>query len=627
METAVDCFQQGVEYQERGLFDLAIEEYIRALEADPENIDVLVNLGAAYLQKGLAERSTHVLNKALAAQPNHPLALYNLGKAYLYRDESAKALDIFQRAAAVMPDDPEVKKSIAQSLLHLGRKDEACGYFRALLLELSSDVQMHLLYGKTLSELERHTEALDVYRKSVNLAPDSGEALEGMLRSQLALDLKDKALTTLKRAMMVDPKNPVFHTTLVDLLIDEGKVDEAIAHLKKALSSDPAQPVLRKKMEELTRRLPVLKKRAGIDLVEKSSPFEMEVYDLLDGLYDGRITLEAAIHSMKSLHAKDPADLFIADELANLFFQARLYEDAIELYNQINKSAPEVPRHRINLAKSLAMGGNLQLAREFLEESIRDIPQDVELPLALVELSIIERTYQKAWPLLEKTLNSYPDNSHGLFLYGFISLRLGALDRARESFQKVMKLAPDDEEVAVWYSRLMILLGTPQLAIESWKSFQDGIESLQEVLTRVELALAAGDVSSARDMISKVGEYEPHFLEDEVLFGKAYFYAGDFTSAGEHLNRVIAKDPNHSEALALLAMTQLVKNKSARFWMLWQKAIESDSLFPVLTGLILRHVLNFTQIERLRSETRKLVDLSIKDDIDRARLIAFLKML
>ncbi|MFZ2960264.1 MAG: tetratricopeptide repeat protein [Candidatus Ozemobacteraceae bacterium] len=627
METAVDRFQHGVEYQERGLFDLAIEEYNRALETDPDNLDVLINLGAAYLQKGLAERSTQVLSRALAEQPNHPLALYNLGKAYLYKDEAEKALDTFQRAASVMPDDPEVKKSIAQSLLNLGRKDEACAYFRMLLSDLSGDAQMHLLYGKTLSELERHTEALDVFRKAVNLVPDSGAALEGLLRAQLALDLKDKALTTLKRAMMVDPKNPVFHVTLVDLLIDEGKVDDAIAHLKKSLATDPAQPVLRKKMEELTRRLPVLRKRAGVDLVEKSSPFETEVYDLLDGLYDGRIPLEAAIQSMKELHEKDAADLFIADELANLYFQARQYQEAIDLYSQIRISAPEVARHRINLAKSLALGGNIPLAREFLEESIRDMPHDAELPLALVELSIIERKYHEPWSLLEKTLNAFPDNAHGLFLYGFISLRLGALERARESFQKVLRLAPEDEEVAVWYSRLMILQGTPELGREVWKSFQDGIESLQELLTRIELSLAAGDIPAAGELLKRVGEYEPHFLEDEVLFGKAFFYAGDFTGAGERLGRVVEKDPGHSEALALLAMTQLVKNKSARFWMLWQKAIESDSLYPVLIGLTLKHILNFTQIERLRAETRKLVELSVRDDIDRARLIAFLKML
>lgn len=626
-DTSVDHFQQGIDFQERGLFDLAIAEYQKALVDDGENLDILVNLGAAYLQKGLPEKSTQALTRALGIHPSHPLALFNLGKAYLYREEPDKALETFEKAAAVMPGDPEVRKSIAQSLLHLDRKDEAVRLLKPLLPQFAGDLALHLLLGRTLIELENHAEALDVFRKAVNLTPDSSEGLEGMIRCQMALDLRDKALTTLKRAMMVDPRNPAFHVTFVDLMIDEGKIDDAIAHLKKTLSTDPNQPELRRKMEELTRRLPVLRKRAGVDLVQKHSPFETQVYDVLDGLYDGKIHLDVAIRKMSDLRGKDPADLFIANELANLYFQARLYDQAVDLYSQIHKSAPEEPRHAINLAKSLALASNLPLAREIVQDACDRMPHDPELPLALVELTLIEKKEREAAILLNRALERHPDNAHGLFLQGFIALRLGDLDQAYTSFQKVLRLTPADEEVAVWYSRLMILRGTPQEATGIWEAFQDGIESLQESLTRVELALAAGDQATAGTLLNRIGDYEPQFIEDEVLFSKAFFYAGDFAEAANRLKKILDQDASHSEALALLAMTFLVKNKPARFWNLWQKSIESDSLPPILLGLTLRKVLNFAQLERLRGETRKLLEITIKDEVDRSRLSAFLALL
>ncbi|HMM61746.1 MAG TPA: tetratricopeptide repeat protein, partial [Candidatus Rifleibacterium sp.] len=82
MDAAVELFQKGVDLQQRGLFDHAIEEYEKALRLDPENIDILVNLGAACLQKGLAERAIKTLNEALARDAKNTLVLYNLGKAY-----------------------------------------------------------------------------------------------------------------------------------------------------------------------------------------------------------------------------------------------------------------------------------------------------------------------------------------------------------------------------------------------------------------------------------------------------------------------------------------------------------------------------------------------------------------
>ena len=526
-----------------------------------------------------------------------------------------------------MPGDPEVRKSIAQSLLLLDRKDEAIRLFKPLLQDFTTDLALHLLVGRTFVERENFAEALDVFRKAVSIAPDSSDGLEGMIRCQLALDMKDKALTTLKRAMMVDPRNPSFHITFVDLMIDEARIDDAIAHLKKTLAADPNQPELRRKMDELTRRLPVLRKRAGVDLVQKHSPFETQVYDILDGLYDGKIQLDLAVERMSDLHVKDPADLFIANELANLYFQARLYDQAVGLYSEIYKSSPEEPRHAINLAKSLALAHNVSLACEIVQEACDRLPADPELPLALVELTLIEKHDQEAAQLLARTLEHHPDNSHGLFLQGFIALRLNDLGLAYSSFQKVLRLTPADEEVAVWYSRLMILRGTPQEALGVWDAFQDGIESLQETLTRVELALAAGDQTAASDLLRRIGEYEPQFLEDEVLFSKAFFYAGDFAEASNRLKRVLEQDGSHSEALALLAMTFLIKNKSARFWNLWRQAVESDSLPPVLLGLILRKVLNFAQLERLRGETRKLLEIVVRNDVDRSRLTAFLALL
>ncbi len=627
-ESAVSYFQQGVEYQERGLFDQAIEAYRQALDGEPENLDVLVNLGAAYLQKGLAEKSAQVLQKALSIQPEHPLALFNLGKAYLYREDADKALDVFQRARQVLPEDPDVKKSIAQCFLLQNKRYEAVELLWELSRAWPGEGSILLLLGRGLIELERFEEALDVFRKAVTAVPDSSEALNGIIQAQLRLGHVDKAMTTLKRALMVDPRHAPYHLLMVDLLIESDRIEEAISHLKRALSAEPNQPQLRRKMEELTRRLPILKKKAaGQHIAVPVSQFETDVYDVLDKLYDGKISVDQAVEGLERLRDQDPKDTFILEQLAGVFFKARLYPKAMVAYEELCKAVPGHSTYVVQYARSVAVSGNYSRAVTILETAAKDYADEAEPALALVEMLLVGREHERAHKLLERVRRDHPQSVQAHFLSAYLYLQKLDLDASAEAFSQVLSMAPDDEEIALWYSRLMVLRGTPQEAVKVWDRFQDGMESLQEIISRIELCLAAGEASKVNALLRKIGDYQPRFVEDQLLFGKAFFYAGDFNGAQERFEQVLQIDGRQAEALTLLALTHLVRNKPAKFWMSWQKAIESDSLVPVIYGMILRGVLNFTQRERLKAETTRSLELIIRDDLDRARMTMLMKAL
>ena len=483
------------------------------------------------------------------------------------------------------------------------------------------------MLGKTLFELERLEEALEAYRKAVTTAPDSAEALQGIIQCQLRLGHADKAMTTLKRALMVDPKNVDCHVMMVDLLLEQNKLDDATSHLKRALSADPSQNLLRRKLEEINRRLPILKKKAGGEGMPPVSRFETDVYDILDKLFDGRLGIEQAVKGLETIQQRDPNDLFVREELASVLFQARRYPEARELYTALAEAFPGNIPIIINLAKSRALSNEHAAALQLLKDTGKSLPHDPELALALVELLLIGQDYPQAMQVLQKTLAEFPELVHGLFLQAFISLQEGNLDLSYEAFQKLLRLAPDDEEIALWYSRLMILRDDPREGLKLWDRFQDGIESLQEIISRIELQLAAGDASQVAGLLRKIGDYQPRFLEDHLLFGKAFFYAGDFTGALARFEDILEQEPRHGEAMSFLALCHLVKNKTAKFWMAWQKAIDNDSLYPTLLGLLLRHVLNFAQRERVKSETKKLLDLTVRRELDRGRLSLLMKAL
>lgn len=628
MESAQEIFQKGIDLQQRGLFDHAIEEYERALKLEPENIDIMVNLGAACLQKGLSDRAIKILSRSLEKDPVNSPALYNIGKAFLYREDYEAALSAFTKAQNTLPDDNDIKKMIASCFRSMGQYQESIKIMINLIDSISADPDALIELGGDLLLTERFDEALDVYRRASSVACDSIVPLEGIYECQMRLGNREKAMTVLKRAIMIDPFNQKLIVKLADLYLADGKIQEAADVVSRGIETIQDARLLHEKYNEMTRRLPILKKKAAAGtLVSRHSPFESEVYDILDALYDGKIKLDVAVKEFEVLRKKEPTDFLIADELANLFFQARQFDKSAEIYSEMHLARPSEPRHRVDLAKSLAMKGDVESARVVLKDSVRDLGHIAELDLALAELDLFEKDFQKAAARLDMILKEYPGELHALFLYAYTALRLDELETAEKTFNQLFDKSSPDEELAVWYSRLSIMQGQPGRALKLWENFNDGLESLVEIITKVELTLASGDGKSIMKLLQRIGDYHPRFIEDHMLFGKAFFFAGDFAAAQREFDLVLRLEARNAEALAMSAMNSLIRNKTAKFWNYWQHAIECDSLYAVLPAMIIKDSLNFSQKERLKTESRKMIDIASVKDLDKLRLQRLLQYL
>jgi tetratricopeptide (TPR) repeat protein len=57
----------------------AIDAYDRCVDADPNNVDALLNCGTLYYEDGNFEKAADYFQRSLSAQPKNPLAHFNLG--------------------------------------------------------------------------------------------------------------------------------------------------------------------------------------------------------------------------------------------------------------------------------------------------------------------------------------------------------------------------------------------------------------------------------------------------------------------------------------------------------------------------------------------------------------------
>lgn len=120
--------------------------YLEALaKSDPDNVQVLYNLGIAYSELGQYDEAIIRLKRAVQLNPGHAHAWTGIGVAYQRMGKRAQAIEPMQKAVEADPTDGYARRNLGAMLLGSGRSTEALEHLRAARRALPHDAQT--LYG------------------------------------------------------------------------------------------------------------------------------------------------------------------------------------------------------------------------------------------------------------------------------------------------------------------------------------------------------------------------------------------------------------------------------------------------------------------------------------------------
>jgi type IV pilus assembly protein PilF len=161
----------------------AMESFNRALALAPTYSDARNNRGVAYMQLGqsaLAE-SDFLMVLADRTYANRAGVFYNLGSLYLGRGNLTAAEENLRRAA--VPAGPiEAYLLLAQVEEKLGKVEAAESALRTAMSRAPERPDIPLQLGLLLEGVGRGEEARALYRRVLQLAPDSPQATEAQRR-------------------------------------------------------------------------------------------------------------------------------------------------------------------------------------------------------------------------------------------------------------------------------------------------------------------------------------------------------------------------------------------------------------------------------------------------------------
>ena len=220
---AYSFLRAGMANERTGNYDGAVRIYRRALQIEPDNVELLNALGFSLFQQGKSQEAVVALQKALEVDPKHAKAHNNMALASIDLGEFELAEAHYRESLAIEPQ-PAIYNDLGFVLERMGLSEDAtAAYRKALELDPKSSAAQYNL-GSALARSGDYREAERHLREALALKP-STQAYTGLGFVLSQQGKSDEAVASLKAALELDPDNAAAQRQLAEVMASLGRTD------------------------------------------------------------------------------------------------------------------------------------------------------------------------------------------------------------------------------------------------------------------------------------------------------------------------------------------------------------------------------------------------------------------
>ena len=171
-------FNAAVRFHQQGNLQRASELYDRVQSIDPQHVMSLNNQALIARAVGRLDVSLKMLEQARELEPDNFEILANLGRVSLQNNQALEAEYYLQAALKIKSTDKKLKIYLAKTLHKQGRYSEASMLFDELLQQDSKNFDLLYALG-TVSASEQNTkQALEFFNRALQVKPEDDQTLE-----------------------------------------------------------------------------------------------------------------------------------------------------------------------------------------------------------------------------------------------------------------------------------------------------------------------------------------------------------------------------------------------------------------------------------------------------------------
>lgn len=416
--------------------DKAAEAFERSIQRKPaqaDQLDIFQSLGRVYQRAQKNDKALEVWNRLEKQFPNDARVQEQIATTLLEENEFAAALPRFQNLAKTTKD--KYRQSLfqmeaAEINVRLGKSAEAIKEFEQLLGQLNPDNWLFREVRRRIENVYLRTDdqagLIAYYEAWTKKNPEDLEAISRLARLLSGLGRGPEAQAWLEKGLKAAPSRKELRNALIAQLIYEQKFPEAILQYEQLDKYEPNNPDTLREWGRL-----ILKDTKRDEATRKA---------------------DAAV-VWRRLTTGKPKDPLIASQVAELFRQAEMVDEALALYRQSIELAPDAAQYKEYLGEyfhSLQRKDDaLATWRQMAEGKARtaaNIARQAEVLAGFGYLDEAVETNADACRLDPKDINLQIKQVDLLS-------QAEKHDEALKQLAVVQKLAANDEEREAWLQR------------------------------------------------------------------------------------------------------------------------------------------------------------------------------
>lgn len=330
-------------YQIQNKNDASINEYIKELEINPNDLVALYSVGNYYYSKKDYKNTSIYLKKLLDLEPNFDISVY------LYLGDTFK---------------------------ELGNKNKSEFYYNNYLAKAEKNVKnnsndlVNLLgLAYLYKEKGNYKQSILYYEKAYKISPSNDISLE-LADSYLKNKDSDKALEILNKVILKDKKNVAVYKQIAEIYESKKNLDLAISNYLKYSDLNKEDTSIFEKISILYSKLGKKKESETYyyKFISTSGSNSLTKEKIVSMFYETTDN-EKRIFLLKQLIKLEPNNPHFHNNLGALYHQKGLLDNALTEYNEAIKIKPDFDISYENLGMIYEAKGNKLEASKFYKKA------------------------------------------------------------------------------------------------------------------------------------------------------------------------------------------------------------------------------------------------------------------
>jgi tetratricopeptide (TPR) repeat protein len=421
----------------------------------------------------------------------------------------------------------------AEELRRQGLFDQAKGKVQEELEHNPASLEAYNMLGFIYIDEKDYGKAAEALQHALKIAPGSAKTRNNLGNVYLSEQKPDLAEREFRSVLRADPGNRDANYNLGLLLMSKGSAGEAIPHFERV------RPVTVETQFNLIHAYLASNRTAeGLRLATQLSTQNRDNIQLhfsLGIMLAAEKQYKPAQSELEKADALQPGTFEILYNLGQAYLRAGEYSKAEFVLNRALKLKPDSPDTLHLLAQVYSNESRPLDALDLLVRAHKIAPENTDIIFLMARLSMSQNYYEDAIPLLESGVAIAPQRADMLAALGESYFQADKVDKASESFLKLIKLDPT--------ARSYAYLGISFLNLGR---FNDAKQYFQEGLK------LDPHNSACLFNLGLIAVRQEDYTQGEAMLEQALHFNPDFPAALLELANLRMVSKKYSEAIDLL---------------------------------------------------------------------------